>query len=72
MIKMSPRTILLAASLMLGFAGMAAAHHSNAAYDLDHPKTVEGTVKTPSVLCSPEITLSSTMRRFATAPPAGS
>ena len=25
---------------------MAAAHHSNAAYDLDHPKTVEGTVKT--------------------------
>jgi hypothetical protein len=31
---------------MLGFGGIAAAHHSNAAYDLDHPKTVEGTVKT--------------------------
>ena len=34
------------ATLMLGLAGMAAAHHSNAAYDLDHPKTMEGTVKT--------------------------
>ena len=43
---MSPRTILLAASLILGFGGIAAAHHSNAAYDLDNPKTVEGTVKT--------------------------
>lgn len=43
---MLPRTILLAASLILSFGGMAAAHHSNAAYDLDNPKTVEGTVKT--------------------------
>ena len=43
---MSPRVILLAASLILSFGGMAAAHHSNAAYDLDNPKTVEGTVKT--------------------------
>ena len=43
---MSPRKAFLAASLMLGFTGMAAAHHSNAAYDLDHPRTVEGTVKT--------------------------
>ncbi|MGD0850730.1 DUF6152 family protein [Bradyrhizobium sp.] len=42
---MSPRVILLAASLILSSGGMAAAHHSNAAYDLDHPKTVEGTVK---------------------------
>ena len=25
---------------------MAAAHHSNAAYDLDHPQTIQGTVKT--------------------------
>jgi hypothetical protein len=46
MIEMSPRIILLAASLILSFGGMAAAHHSNAAYDLDNPKTVEGTVKT--------------------------
>src|ERR1700685_1435290 len=46
MIKMSPRLALLAATLMLGFAGMATAHHSNAAYDLDHPMTMEGTVKT--------------------------
>jgi Family of unknown function (DUF6152) len=45
-IEMLPRTILLAASLILSFGGMAAAHHSNAAYDLDNPKTVEGTVKT--------------------------
>lgn len=43
---MSPRTALLAAGLVMGFAGMAAAHHSNAAYDLDNPKTMEGTVKT--------------------------
>ena len=43
---MLPRTILLAASLILSFGGMAVAHHSNAAYDLDHPKTMEGTVKT--------------------------
>jgi hypothetical protein len=46
MVEMSPRTILLAASLFLSFCGMAAAHHSNAAYDLDNPKTMEGTVKT--------------------------
>jgi hypothetical protein len=32
--------------LLLGFSGIAAAHHSNAAYDLDHLQTVEGTVKT--------------------------
>src|ERR1700734_2900362 len=46
MIKMSPTRAFLAATLMLGFAGVATAHHSNAAYDLDHPKTMEGTVKT--------------------------
>jgi hypothetical protein len=44
--EMSPKIVLLAAGLMLGFGGIAAAHHSNAAYDLDHPQTVEGTVKT--------------------------
>ncbi len=43
---MSPGIAFLAAALMLGFGGMAAAHHSNAAYDLDHPQTMEGTVKT--------------------------
>ncbi len=42
---MSLKAIVLAGCLMLGFGGIAAAHHSNAAYDLDHPQTVEGTVK---------------------------
>jgi hypothetical protein len=46
---MSPKIVPLAASLVvslvLGFGGIAAAHHSNAAYDLDHPQTMEGTVK---------------------------
>ena len=47
MIEMiSPKTALLAVSLVLGLGGIAAAHHSNAAYDLDHPQTMEGTVKT--------------------------
>src|ERR1700733_11035311 len=46
MIKMSPRIAFLAVTLMLGFGGIAAAHHSNAAYDLDHPQTMQGTVKT--------------------------
>jgi Family of unknown function (DUF6152) len=45
MIKMTPKAVLLAACLTLGFAGAAAAHHSNAAYDSDHPQTVQGTVK---------------------------
>ena len=46
---MSPKIVPLAgslvASLVLGFGGIAAAHHSNAAYDLEHPQTMEGTVK---------------------------
>lgn len=42
---MSPKAFVLAAGLLLGFVNIAAAHHSNAAYDLDHPRTVEGTVK---------------------------
>src|ERR1700730_17545541 len=46
MIEMSPKGTFLAACVLLGFGGVAAAHHSNAAYDLDHPQTVEGTVKT--------------------------
>src|ERR1700736_6782522 len=43
---LSPRIAFYTAGLLLALGGMAAAHHSNAAYDLDHPKTVEGTVKT--------------------------
>ena len=43
---MSTRSVLIAASLALGCAGSAWAHHSNAAYDLDHPQTMEGVVKT--------------------------
>jgi hypothetical protein len=47
MIEMvSPKIVFCAASLLLGFGGIAAAHHSNAAYDTDHPQTMEGTVKT--------------------------
>jgi hypothetical protein len=46
MIEMSPKIVLVAVSLVLDFGGIAAAHHSNAAYDLDHPQTMEGTVKT--------------------------
>ena len=42
----SPRTVFLAAILIFGFGGIAAAHHSNAAYDLEHLQTMEGTVKT--------------------------
>ena len=42
---MSPKIALLVASLALGFAGGAAAHHSNAAYDTDNLQTMEGTVK---------------------------
>jgi hypothetical protein len=44
--EMSPRIVFLAVGLVLGFGGVAAAHHSNAAYDMDHPQTLEGTVKT--------------------------
>jgi len=39
------RVICIVVSMVLGFGGIAAAHHSNAAYDLDHPQTMEGTVK---------------------------
>jgi Family of unknown function (DUF6152) len=35
----------LVVCLVLGLPGGAAAHHSNAAYDLDHPQTMEGTVR---------------------------
>jgi hypothetical protein len=42
---LSPKIAVLAAGLTLGLGGVAAAHHSGAAYDLEHPKTMEGTVK---------------------------
>ena len=42
----SPKMAFVVAGLMLGSGGIAAAHHSNAAYDLEHLKTVEATVKT--------------------------
>jgi Family of unknown function (DUF6152) len=42
---MSSRIVFLSGMLILGLGGMAAAHHSNAAYDLDHLKTMEGTVR---------------------------
>jgi hypothetical protein len=45
MIEMSPKAILLAACLALSSTGLAMAHHSNAAYDSDHPQRVDGTVK---------------------------
>jgi Family of unknown function (DUF6152) len=41
-----PKIVVIAAGLILGFAGIAAAHHSGAAYDMEHPRTMEGTVKT--------------------------
>src|SRR6516165_11876878 len=36
----------IAAGLVFGLSGIAAAHHSGAAYDMEHLKTTEGTVKT--------------------------
>ena len=42
---MPRKVVVLAAALMLCFAGAVPAHHSNAAYDLEHQQTVEATVK---------------------------
>jgi hypothetical protein len=42
----SPKIALIAAGLTLVLSGVAAAHHSGAAYDMDQPRTMEGTVKT--------------------------
>ena len=42
----SPKITLVAASLLLSFGGVAAAHHSGAAYDMEHPRDTQGTVKT--------------------------
>ena len=42
----SPKITLVAASLLLSLAGVAAEHHSGAAYDMEHPRDIQGTVKT--------------------------
>jgi hypothetical protein len=42
----SPKITFLAAGLLFGLGGVAAAHHSGAAYDMEHPHDLEGTVKT--------------------------
>ena len=42
---MPPKVIVLATALMLGVAVPAAAHHSSAAYDIEHLQTLEGTVR---------------------------
>ena len=42
----SPKITLVAASLLLSLAGVAAAHQSGAAYDVEHPRDTQGTVKT--------------------------
>jgi Family of unknown function (DUF6152) len=42
----SLKIALFAASLTFGLDGIAAAHHSGAAYDLEHLKKTQGTVKT--------------------------
>ena len=42
---MSPRALLVVATLVMGFVGTAAAHHSGAAYDVEHMQTLQGTVK---------------------------
>jgi hypothetical protein len=39
-------SLLLSASLLLTLSGVAAAHHSGAAYDMEHPRDIQGTVKT--------------------------
>ena len=42
----SAKIALTAGALILGLIGAAAAHHSGAAYDFEHVRTIEGTVKT--------------------------
>ncbi|MHB8478615.1 MAG: DUF6152 family protein [Steroidobacteraceae bacterium] len=42
----SPKSFLIAAALIAGLPGLIEAHHSNAAYDIEHPQTMTGTVKT--------------------------
>jgi len=42
----SPRIGLIASGLIVALSGAAAAHHSGAAYDMEHQQTLTGTVKT--------------------------
>jgi hypothetical protein len=42
----SPKAALISANFILATIGGAIAHHSGAAYDMAHPKDIEGTVKT--------------------------
>ncbi|WP_407157983.1 DUF6152 family protein [Bradyrhizobium sp. STM 3557] len=42
---MSPKAASLAVSLLLGSGGVASAHHSTAAYDVEHHQIMQGTVK---------------------------
>jgi hypothetical protein len=42
----SSRILSIAVAFIFSLCGLAAAHHSGAAYDLEHPKTMTGTVKT--------------------------
>jgi hypothetical protein len=70
--KVSLKIALVAAALTLGLGGMAAAHHSGAAYDKEHPRTMEGTVKTVN-WSNPISPLSSTPTpRIVNPPPPGS
>jgi hypothetical protein len=43
---MLSRIALIAAGLILSLSDAAVAHHSGAAYDMEHQRTMEGTVKT--------------------------
>jgi hypothetical protein len=42
---MSPKAACFSLSLLLASIGAASAHHSTAAYDLEHRQTLQGTVK---------------------------
>jgi hypothetical protein len=42
---MSPKAWLVVAALVMSLIGSAAAHHSGAAYDIEHMQTLQGTVK---------------------------
>ena len=44
--KVLRKIVFIAAVLTFALSRTAFAHHSGAAYDMDHPQTLEGTVKT--------------------------
>jgi hypothetical protein len=43
---LSPKAVLISAGFIFVLTAGASAHHSGAAYDMVHPKDMEGTVKT--------------------------